>query len=67
MLASVRASDDSAVGVEVLDNIHQAALDRDDCSIILKIEAPRLAALVRNPERMEYPANSAGSSPTRSA
>jgi hypothetical protein len=36
-------------------------------SIILKIDAPRLAADVRKPERSECPEKIAGSSPTRSA
>jgi hypothetical protein len=36
-------------------------------SIILKIEAPRPAAEVRNPERSEWPAKRFGSSPTRRA
>jgi hypothetical protein len=33
----------------------------------LKIDAPRAAALVRNPERSEWLARVAGSSPTRAA
>jgi hypothetical protein len=38
-----------------------------ETSVILKMLTPPLAADVRNPARNEWPANDAGSSPTRSA